>query len=42
MRENLRFAKDGESSSDEVEDDTVMEYFSEDEVAPLEVDSDDE
>jgi hypothetical protein len=42
MRENPRFAEDGESSSDEVEDDTVMEYFNEDEAAPLEVDSDDE
>lgn len=42
MRENPRFAEDGESSSDEVEDDMVMEYFNEDEAAPLEVDSDDE
>ena len=42
MRENPRIAEDGESSSDEIEDDTVREYFSDNEVAPLEVDSDDE
>jgi len=42
MRENPRIAEDGESSSDEIEDDMVREYFSDNEVAPLEVDSDDE
>lgn len=35
-------AEDYESSGDEVQDETDMQYWSEDEVAPIEVDSDDE
>jgi hypothetical protein len=39
MNENQPWVSDG---SDEEDDDTTMEYWSEDEVNPMDVDSDDE